>query len=52
MVVWEGNGEREEVSSNLGKIEGFGVFANVWCCRFNAIAFYLDIADMLSKEGL
>ena len=20
--------------------------------RFNAIAFYLDIADMLSKEGL
>ena len=21
-------------------------------CRFNAIAFYLDIADMLAKEGL
>lgn len=25
--------------------------ANNWC-RFNAIAFYLDIADMLAKEGL
>lgn len=27
----------------------------VWCelmVRFNAIAFYLDIADMLAKEGL
>lgn len=21
-------------------------------CRFNAVAFYLDIGDMLAKEGL
>jgi len=30
----------------------FGKNKLTLCDRFNAIAFYLDIADMLAKEGL